>query len=97
MLTRIAIYAQVDQVSPDRGGLPLIDRLGGMVNGVAYVALLACVVGLLAGGGMLWVGSSSSNTRMQGQGKTAILASAAGAFVIGGAATVINFFAGAGS
>lgn len=84
-------------VSPDKDGLPLVDRIADMVNGFAFVMLLCCLVGLMAGGGLMWAGSTGSNTRMQGIGKTAVLASFAGAFLIGGAATIINFASNQGA
>jgi hypothetical protein len=89
------LLAQI-HVAPDSKGLPLIGQLGDMVNGVGFLMLLACAAGLVLGAGMMWAGNVSQNSRLSGTGKIAVLASSAGAFLIGGTGTIINFFVSKG-
>jgi hypothetical protein len=85
------LLAQV-QVQPDPGGLPGGSALEGLVNGVAYYALIVVVGAFLAGMALMAFGSLSSNPRSSAVGKATAVVALLAAFGIGAAAAIINFF-----
>ena len=68
-----------------------------LVNGLAAVALLGCVAGVLIGAAQWALGSRSNNYSHASDGKSKVLYGLLGAFVIAAAAAVINFFYSSGS
>lgn len=84
-------------VNPNSGGLPGGAAAQKLLNGAAGFGLLACV-GVVVWGAAQWgFGSRSNNYAQADDGKTRMLKGAGGAFGIGAAAAIINFFFDAGS
>ena len=92
----LEVLAQVS-VSPNPSGLPGGDAAQKLLNGGAAFGLLACVGTVLIGAAQWGFGSRSSNVSQADDGKTRMLKGVGGAFGIGAAAAVINFFFNAGS
>jgi hypothetical protein len=84
-------------VSPDASGLPGGDAAQKLINGAAAFGLMACVGAVLWGAAQWGFGSKSNNYSQADDGKTRMLKGVGGAFGIGAAAAVINFFFNAGS
>jgi len=90
LLFRVAVLA-VD-ISPDPSGLPGGAALQKVVNGLAFLSLIALLGGVV-GGAVWWgVGSSSGNPMQAAGGKRMVAISLLGAVIVGGAAGLINFF-----
>jgi hypothetical protein len=85
------------KVKPDPNGLPGTPALEKLVNGLAALALLACVAGVLIGAAQWALGSKSNNYSHTSDGKQKVLYGLLGAFVIGAGAALINFFYTSGS
>ena len=79
-------------LDPDPNGLPGGEQLAGLIDGLGFWALLACLAGLVIGAALWGLGSLSRNQMAVGGGKAAVGVSLAGALVIGAAAALINFF-----
>ncbi|HEX8752240.1 MAG TPA: hypothetical protein VF731_02385 [Solirubrobacterales bacterium] len=84
-------------VNPDPGGLPGGDAAQKLINGAAAFGLMACLGAFLWGGAQWGLGSRSNNYSQADDGKSRMLKGVGGAFGIGAAAAVINFFFNAGS
>jgi len=84
-------------LKPDAGGLPGEEALQSLLNGVGKYALLACLGAFLWGAAQWGLGNHSNNYSQSSSGKTRMIAGVAGAFAVGAAAAVINFFFDAGS
>lgn len=84
-------------VSPESGGLPGLDAIQKLVNGLAALGLLACVAAFVLGAGQVGFGNHTNNYSQAADGKERLLKSAAGAFAVGAVAAVINFFYQAGT
>lgn len=84
-------------VNPDPNGLPGMPEATKLINGLAAAVLLACVAGLLLGIAQWVLGSKTSNFSQADSGRSKVLVSLLGAFGVGAAAAVINFFLSAGS
>lgn len=89
--------AQKVSVNPNSSGLPGGPAAQKILNGAAGFALLACVGVVIWGAGQWGFGSKSNNYAQADDGKTRMLKGAGGAFGVGAAAAVINFFFDAGS
>ena len=84
-------------VSPNSTGLPGGQAAQKIINGAAGFGLMACVGAVLWGAAQWGFGSRSSNYAQADDGKTRMLKGVGGAFGIGAAAAVINFFFNAGT
>jgi hypothetical protein len=84
-------------VSPNPNGLPGLDVAQKLVNGIAAAVMLACLFAFLWGAGQWGLGTKSHNYGQASDGKGRMLAGLAGAFAVGAAAAVINFFFSAGA
>lgn len=84
------------QLDPDSKGLPGSKVLQGLVDGLAFWALLAAVAGIVVGCIVWAAGSHGHNHHMAGRGRLGTLACAAAALLIGAAPALVNFFAAAG-
>jgi Family of unknown function (DUF6112) len=84
-------------VSPNPSGIPGGDAAQKLLNGAAAFGLLACVGTVILGAAQWGFGSRSSNYSQADDGKTRMLKGVGGAFGIGAAAALINFFFNAGS
>lgn len=79
-------------VTPNPNGLPGTPALERLLNGLAAVALLGCGAGLVIGAGQWALGNRSHNYSHAADGKAKVMYSAGGAFVVGAAAAIVNFF-----
>jgi hypothetical protein len=89
--------AEKVRVNPDPGGLPGSDAFQKLLNGVAALALLACVGAFVIGAAQWGFGSRSQNYSQASDGRERMLKSLGGAFGIGAVAAVVNFFYTAGT
>jgi hypothetical protein len=94
---QLAIESAAVNVKPNPKGLPGTEALEKVVDGLAAIALLACIAGLLLGAAQWALGSRSNNYSHTSDGKSKVLYSLLGAFVIGAGAALINFFYTSGS
>jgi hypothetical protein len=83
-------------VNPNPGGLPGVEALQKLLNGLAALGLLACVGAFVLGAAQWGFGGRAQNYSQASDGKERMLKSLAGAFAIGAVAAVINFFYTAG-
>lgn len=84
-------------VKPNPSGLPGMAALEKLVNGLAAIALLGCGAALVLGAAQWGLGQRSNNYSQAADGKTKMLYGIGGAFVVGAASALINFFYGAGT
>ncbi len=84
-------------LTPDLDGLPGGPAAQKLLNGAAGFALLACVGVVILGAAQWGLGSQNSNYTHASDGKGRMLKGVFGAFGVGAAAAVINFFFNAGS
>jgi hypothetical protein len=94
---QILIVATAISVKPNPSGLPGTSALSHLLDGVAAVALLGCGAAIVLGAAQWGLGNRSNNYSQAADGKTKMLYGAAGAFVVGATAAIINFFYNAGS
>lgn len=85
------LVAQVD-ITPDANGLPGGAQLQQVVNGLAFLALLLLLGGVVAGAVRWGVGGSSNNPVQAASGKQMVAICLLGAVIVGGAAGLVNFF-----
>lgn len=97
MLERLSTLAVKDvKLDPKPGGLPGSEVLEGLVNGLAFWALLAALAALVAGAAVWAWASHSHNHQYTAGGRRAAGVAAVAALLIGAAPALINFFAEAG-
>ena len=84
------------KLNPKPGGLPGSDVLQGLVDGLAFWALLAALAALLAGAAIWAWASHAHNHQYAAGGRRAAGVAALAALIIGAAPALINFFADAG-
>lgn len=85
------------EVTPDSSGLPGGPQLQKVVNGLAFLSLIALAGGVVAGAVWWGVGSAGGNPVQAAGGKRMVAISLLGAVIVGGAAGLINFFNTLGS
>lgn len=90
VLIRVAVLA-VD-ISPDPSGLPGGAALQKVVNGLAFLSLIALLGGVVAGAVLWGVGAAGGNPMQGASGKRMVAISLLGAVIVGAAAGLINFF-----
>ena len=95
-LQALELIAAVN-VSPNPSGIPGGDAAQKLINGAAAFGLLACVATVIIGAAQWGFASRTSNYSQADDGKTRMLKGVGGAFGIGAAAALINFFFNAGS
>lgn len=95
-LALLAAIQSAVNVQPNPNGLPGTPALEKLVNGLAALALLGCVAGVLIGAAQWALGSRSNNYSHASDGKSKVLYGLLGAFVIGAGAALINFFYSSG-
>jgi len=91
-----AVLAYDLQINPDPSGVPGTQAFQRLINGMAVYVIGLLGVGLMGGGAFWALGHHSGNYRASEAGKMAIITSLVGAFVVGGAAALVNFFVHAG-
>lgn len=96
-MTLFAILLAQVELNPDPSALPGTAQLQGLINGIAFWSLIACVGAVVVGGGMWAFGGRASNYQAVGSGKTLVAGGAIGAALVGGAAAIVNFFVSVGS
>lgn len=84
-------------VDPKPSGLPGSDVLQGLIDGLAFWALLACLGGMVVAAAVWAWASHANNHHYSANGRRGLLVSAGAALAVGAAAAIINFFAEAGS
>jgi hypothetical protein len=84
-------------VKPEGSAVPGTPALEKLVNGIAYLGLIACGLAVLIGAAQIGFGQKSSNYTSAADGKQKVIYGFAGAFVIGAAAAIVNFFYNAGT
>ena len=85
------------RVNPDPTKLPGGPQIQQILDGLGGWALLAALGGLLISVIIWSLGSFGGNYHAVSRGKTGVLVCGAAAVIAGGAAPIINFFAGLGS
>ena len=90
------VIAKVD-VNPNPSGIPGGAAAQKILNGAAAFGLLACVGAVILGAAQWGFGSQSNNVSHADDGKRRMLKGVGGAFGIGAAAALINFFFDAGT
>lgn len=94
---QLAVESAAVKVKPNPNGLPGTPALEKLINGLAAITLLACVAAVLIGAAQWALGSKSNNYSHASDGKQKVLYGLLGAFVVGGAAALINFFYNSGA
>jgi hypothetical protein len=84
-------------VKPNPNALPGTPALEKLLNGIAAIALLGCGAAIVIGAAQLGFGQRANNYSQAADGKTKLLYGIGGAFVVGAAAAIVNFFYSAGS
>ncbi len=84
-------------LNPDLDALPGGSVAQKLLNGVAGFGLLYCTGRLILGGAQWSYGTRNSNYGHASEGKDRMLGGVGGAFAIGAAAAVINFFFNSGT
>jgi len=84
-------------VNPDSSSLPGGAAAQKLLNGAAGFGLLGCVGAVIWGAALWGLGTRSNNYAQADDGKAKMLKGAGGAFGVGAAAAVINFFFNAGT
>ena len=82
---------------PDPNGLPGESLLQHLAAGVGFWALIAAMVGIIAGAIMWAFGHYSQNYQQAYNGRRGVMVSALAAVLIGGAPHIISFFLSQGS
>jgi hypothetical protein len=94
-LTAFAAVRNV-KLDPRPSGLPGSNVLQGLVDGLAFWALLAALAALVAGAAIWAWASHAQNHHYAAGGRRAAGVAALAALLIGAAPALINFFADAG-
>lgn len=95
-LSSSAIVGGSVNISPNVSGLPGISELQKIVGALLTVGVIAALAGLVIAAIVWAVGNHSANPTLAGRGKTGVLVACVAALLVGGADTLINFFASAG-
>jgi Family of unknown function (DUF6112) len=96
-LIQLRLLEAAVNVSPNPSGIPGGAAAQKLLNGAAAFGLMACVGVVILGAAQWGLGSHSNNYSQASDGKGRMLKGVGGAFGIGAAAAVINFFFDAGS
>lgn len=95
LLSSASVVGSVN-VTPNTTGLPGIAELQHIVGALLTVGVIAALAGLVIAAIVWAVGNHSANPALAGRGKTGVLVACVAAILVGGADTLINFFAAAG-
>ncbi|EFC81864.1 DUF6112 family protein [Parafrankia sp. EUN1f] len=85
------------EVKPNEAKAPGINALKDLVNGLAAYAVVAAVASVLLGGIAWALGERMGLDRASAVGKSGVLAGFGLAFLVGAAATFVNFFIATGA
>lgn len=89
--------SQKVDINPDPGKLPGGPQIQQLLDGLGGWALFAALAGLLISVIVWAMGSFGGNYHAVSKGKTGVLVCTGAAIIAGGAAPIINFFAGLGA
>lgn len=78
-------------LTPSSSSLIGSNVLEGLVNGIGFWALLACLAGLVIGAATWALGAHTNNYQHASTGRRAVLVSGAAALVIGAASPLLNW------
>ena len=84
------------KVNPRANGLPGSGVLQGLVDGLAFWGLLACLTGVIVAAAVWAFAAHSNNHHYSANGRRGLLVSAVAALAIGASAAIVNFFAETG-
>ena len=87
----------VNPISPSQTSIVGVSKLWSLVGGVADVALLASVAGILLSAALMAIGHHSGNGQTADKGRKGLLSAIVATIIIGGAAAIINFGFNVGS
>jgi hypothetical protein len=96
MRTLIAASGFTFQVSPDPSQAPGASGIQSAVNVIAVYALLACLAGFLLGGAVWAIGGRIGNDHTATGGKIGMAIAVGVAFLVGAAASILQFAYGIG-
>ncbi len=85
------ISGVVNNISPSQSSIVGVSKLWSLVGGVADIALLASVVGILFSAALMAIGHHSGNGQTADKGRKGLLSAIVATVIIGGAAAIINF------
>jgi hypothetical protein len=88
---------QAVSVHPNTSGLPGISELDNIVGALLTIGLIASLAALVISAIVWSIGNHSVNPVLAGRGKSGVVVAFIAAALTGGAVTLINFFAAAGS
>ncbi len=91
-----ALRGSGPSLDPNSSGLPGTATLQSLINGLAWWALLAALVGLVVGAATWALGAHSNNYQNASAGRRAVLVSGGAALLIGAAPTILSFLYSAG-
>lgn len=101
LLTRVHFHliglTSAISVKPDPTALPGTPALEKLLNGLAAIGMLGCGAAVVLGAAQLGFGQKANNYTQAADGKQKLIYGLGGAFVIGAAAAIVNFFYNAGS
>ena len=86
-----AVLAAKLTLAPDASSLPGGAAIQSLMNGVAWWALIACLLGLVLGAATWALGAHANNYQHTSTGRKAVLVSGGAAILIGAAPTILNF------
>ena len=89
---QIALEGAIVNVKPNPNGGPGTPALEKLVDWLASIALLGCAAGLLIGAAQWALGSRGGNYSHTSDGKSKVMYSLLGAFLVGAGAALVNFF-----
>ncbi|MGH3812878.1 MAG: DUF6112 family protein [Pseudonocardiaceae bacterium] len=84
------LAAPIGPHQPDGSGLPGARAINTIIEWTMYGALVACVLALIAAGGMVAIGNTSARPHVAERGKVTLLWSLAGAVIVGVAIPLVN-------
>ena len=87
----------VTGITPSKSTIVGVSQLWTLIGGVADIALLAAVAGILFSAALMAIGHHSGNGQTADKGRKGLLAAIVATVVIGGAAAIINFAFNTGS
>lgn len=96
MWTLIAAGSFTFTVSPDPAHAPGASGIQGAINVIAVYTLLACLAGFLMGGAVWAIGGRIGNDHTAVGGKIGMAVCVGVAFLVGGAAAILQFAYGLG-
>ena len=85
------LFAGIVTMDPSASALPGSSTIEQLTNGLGWWALVASLVGCVAGAAAWALGSHTNNYQYATSGRKAVMASGAAALVIGAAPTLVSF------